>query len=367
MNPSSTPAAPARLARLASRHPLRALTALTALALGLQLAACASLPAPSAPSAPAAGAPAFAKGADISWVTEMEAAQYVFRDRNGAPRDLFAILKDQGMDAVRLRIWVDPQDGWNGIADTIAKARRAQAAGMRIMLDFHYSDSWADPQQQTKPAASAHLDAAGLADALAAHTRASLLALRAAGIAPEWVQVGNETRDGLLWPEGRASTNMANYALFVKRGYGAVKDVFPQAQVIVHVDNCHDNATFRWNFDGLAKHGAPFDVIGISSYPTTAKGHTWRSAVAACTASMDDLVARYGKPVMLTEVGAPWDDPEAGAIVSSLIARARAVRNGPALGVFYWEPEAYGWKNYGMGAFDQRGKPGPGMDAFLER
>ena len=309
----------------------------------------------------------FAKGADVGWVSEMEAAGRVFRNRDGKTDDLFTILKQQGMDAIRLRAWVNPEDGWNGTADVVAKAKRAQAAGMRVMIDFHYSDSWADPQQQTKPKAWAGYTVPQLADAVAAHTRSVLTALRDAGVAPTWVQVGNETRTGLLWPAGDATKHMDNYARFVDSGYGAVKQVFPQAIVIVHVDNCHDNATFRWNFDGLKAHGARFDMIGVSSYPTTAKNHTWQSATAACLANLNDMVHRYGKPVILSEVGVPWDHPDGKAVIADLIAKARSVDGGMARGVFYWEPEAYDWKGYPMGAFDNGGKPTAIMDAFLER
>jgi arabinogalactan endo-1,4-beta-galactosidase len=329
-----------------------------ALAAALLLAACAGTPpAPPAPDT-------FAYGADVGWVTEMEAAGRVFRNREGKPEDLFAILREQGIDAIRLRVWVNPADGWNGTADTVAKARRAQAAGMRLMLDFHYSDSWADPQQQTKPKAWANMTVPELADALAAHTRTTLQALRDAGVTPTWVQVGNETRTGLLWPEGRATDNMANYARFIDAGYGAVKDVFPQALVIVHVDNCHDNALFRWNFDGLKAHGARFDMIAASSYPTTVKDRPWRAVTAACQANLNDMAHRYGKPVMLSEVGVPWDHPEGRAIIADLIAKARAVDGGQGRGAFYWEPEAYDWKGYPMGAFDHDGKPTTIMDAF---
>jgi len=314
------------------------------------------------------GAPlTFAKGADVGWVSEMEASGRVFRNRAGKVEDLYAILKEQGMDAIRLRVWVNPQDGWNGIADVVAKAKRAQAAGMRIMIDFHYSDSWADPQQQTKPRAWTNDTVPQLAAAVAEHTRASLAALRAAGVAPTWVQVGNETRTGMLWPEGDATKHMDNYARFVDSGYGAVKQVFPDALVIVHVDNCHDNATFRWNFDGLKAHGARFDMIGVSSYPTTAKNLTWQDATKACLANLNDMVHRYGKPVILSEVGVPWDHPDGKAVIADLIAKARAVDGGGVRGVFYWEPEAYDWKGYPMGAFDRGGKPTAIMDAFLER
>lgn len=331
------------------------------------LSALAAAAALGASAAHAAGAAPFAKGADVGWVSEMEAAGRVFRNRAGQPEDLFAILKEQGMGAIRLRVWVNPQDGWNGVADVVAKARRANAAGMRVMIDFHYSDSWADPQQQTKPKAWANYTVPQLAAAVAGHTRTVLTALRDAGVTPAWVQVGNETRTGLLWPEGDATKHMDNYARFVDSGYGAVKAVFPDAQVIVHVDNCHDNATFRWNFDGLKKYGARFDMIGASSYPTTAKNLTWQAATAACEANLNDMVGRYGKPVILSEVGVPWDHPDGRAVIADLIARARRVDGGGARGVFYWEPEAYDWKGYPMGAFDGGGKPTPIMDAFLER
>lgn len=317
----------------------------------------------------AAHAGGFAKGADISWISEMEAAGRPFLDRDGKRQDLLAILKGQGMDSIRLRVWVHPADGYNGLRDVLAKARRAKAAGMRLMIDFHYSDNWADPGKQFKPAAWKDYSAGQLAAAVAEHTRVTLAAMREAGIEPEWVQVGNETTNGMLWPEGEASSaaGMKNYARFVASGYDAVKQVFPRALVIVHVDNCHDNQQFRWNFDGLRANGGKFDVIGASSYPTTAKGMGWQAATAACLGNMNDISARYGTPVMLAEVGAPWDHPQGKAIIADLIAKTRAVNDGKGVGVFYWEPQAYGWKGYPMGAFDNGGKPTAMMDAFLER
>jgi arabinogalactan endo-1,4-beta-galactosidase len=308
----------------------------------------------------------FAKGADISWISEMEAAGRPFLDRDGGRQDLLAILKRQGMDSVRLRVRVHPADGYNGLRDVLAKARRVKAAGMRLMIDCHYSDNWADPGKQFKPAAWTDYTVDQLAAAVADHTRTTLAALREAGIAPEWVQVGNETTNGMLWPEGATATGMKNYARFVASGYDAVKQVFPQALVIVHVDNCHDNPRFRANFDGLRANGGKFDVIGASSYPTTAKGIGWQAATAACLANMNDISARYGTPVMLAEVGARWDHPQGKAIIADLIAKTRAVNNGKGIGVFYWEPQAYDWKRYPMGAFDRNGKPTAMMDAFRE-
>jgi arabinogalactan endo-1,4-beta-galactosidase len=222
----------------------------------------------------------FAKGADVSWLTEMEAAGRKFYSSKGAEQDLFLILKNLGMNTIRLRVWVVPVNGWNGKADVVAKALRAKNAGLRIMIDFHYSDSWADPGKQTKPAAWAGQDVAGLKASLAAHTTDVLDALKIAGVTPEWVQAGNETNDGLLWPEGKASTNMANYAQLVNTGYNAVKAVFPSAKVIVHLSNGWDNRLFRWSFDGLRENGGKWDVTVMSLYPTpldwaTRNAHSW--------------------------------------------------------------------------------------------
>jgi arabinogalactan endo-1,4-beta-galactosidase len=321
----------------------------------------------SMPVAANAAGGGFAKGADISWITEMEAAGRPFLNKDGKKQDLFVTLREQGMDSVRLRVWVDPVDGYNGLKDVLAKARRANDAGMRLMIDFHYSDNWADPAKQFKPAAWKGYSVARLSQAVADHTRTTLSALRDAGITPEWVQVGNETTHGMLWPEGAASVHMKNYARFVASGYDATKAIFPNAQVIVHVDNCHDNRQFRWNFDGLLANGGKFDIIGASAYPTTAKGIDWQAATAACLHNMNDLAARYGKPVMLAEVGAPWDHPQGKAIIADLIAKVRQVDHGKGAGAFYWEPEAYDWKGYPMGAFDRSGKPAAIMDAFLEQ
>ena len=311
----------------------------------------------------------FAKGADVSWLTEMELNGKKFYNKAGEQKDLLDILKAQGMDSIRLRVWVNPADGkYHNMTDVLAKAKRVKAAGMRLMIDFHYSDTWADPSHQEKPAQWKSYSVDQLIAAVAEHTKNSLIILRDAGITPEWVQVGNETSNGFLWDEGKASLSMKNYAQLVRSGYDAVKDIFPSALVIVHLDNCFDNALYQWNIGGLKDNGAKFDVIAASAYPTYRAGNfSWQSTNAACLANLNDMAARYSVPVMIAEVGAPWDHPEAKAIVADVIAKVRAVNNQQGLGIFYWEPEAYAnWKGYSLGAFDNSGKPAGAMDAFLE-
>lgn len=307
----------------------------------------------------------FIKGADVSWITQQEAAGIRFYQPDGKADDLFNILKAKGINTIRLRVWVNPQGGWNGPDDVLAKAKRVKAANLKLLLNFHYSDSWADPGKQTKPAAWKNLTFADLKKALANHTTEVLTLLTTNGIVPEWVQIGNETNNGMLWPDGQASTNMANYAALVKTGYEAVKAVSPTSQVMVHVSNGYDKNLFRWNIGGLADQDTPFDLIGLSLYPTASD---WATKNEQCLVTINDLIALYKKTVMVVEVGMPANDPvTANAFISDLITRLRAIPDNKAKGVIYWEPQAYGkWQGYGLGAFDDTGKPTVALDAFLK-
>jgi arabinogalactan endo-1,4-beta-galactosidase len=314
-------------------------------------------------STPPADTIQIAKGADVSWITQMEGAGIKFYDSAGAEQDCFMILKNLGMNSIRLRAWVNPPGGWNNTADVVAKALRAKAMGMKIMIDFHYSDTWADPGHQTKPAAWAGQDFVTLKQSLSAYTTSVLDTLKLNGITPNWVQVGNETNDGMLWPDGQASVNMNNFAQLVNAGYNAVKAVDTTIKVIVHISNGYDNTLFRWIFDGLKSNGARWDIIGMSLYPTSAN---WSTLNSQCIANMNDMVSRYNKDVMIVEAGMSWDQPTAcNAFLTDLITKVKSVTNNKGLGVFYWEPESYNnWQSYTLGAFDNSGKPTAALNAF---
>lgn len=309
--------------------------------------------------------PVFLKGADVSWVTQMEAAGKKFYDSAGKETELMQLLKNTGMNIIRLRVWVNPQNGWNGTDDVVAKAVRAKALGFKLMIDFHYSDTWADPGKQTRPVAWDGQDFATLRQSVAAHTTVVLNALKAKGITPEFVQVGNETNDGMLWPDGKASANMSNFAQLINAGYDAVKSVDSSILVIVHLSNGFDNSMYRWLFDGLKNNGGKWDVIGMSLYPTAGN---WAMRNTQCLTNMDDMVMRYGKPVIVCEVGMPWDEPATcKSFLSDLIAKVKSVKDHKGIGVLYWEPESYQqWQGYTLGAFDNDGKPTIALDAFKE-
>lgn len=306
----------------------------------------------------------FAKGSDISWVTHMEAQGRKFYNSAGVETDCFSLMKSLGMNTIRLRVWVNPNPSWNDLQDVVTKALRAKQANLRVMINFHYSDSWADPGKQTKPSAWSTLSVEALRAAIDTHTRSVLQALKTAGIEPEWVQVGNETNDGMLWPNGKASQGgMATYAQFVNTGYDAVKSVFPNARVIVHLSNGFDNSLYQWNIGGLISNGAKFDVIGLSLYPNASN---WEQRNNQCQSNMTDLVERYNKEVMLVEVGMPWDQPDVCKLfLTDIISKTRAIRNNKGIGVLYWEPQSYAqWQGYTLGAFDNSGKPTIALTAF---
>ncbi|WP_426009648.1 glycoside hydrolase family 53 protein [Aeromonas salmonicida] len=311
---------------------------------------------------------AMVKGADVSWLTQMEQSGYRFYNDSGKQQDLLLTLKQHGINAIRLRVWVNPAGGWNGLNDVIAKAKRAKAAGFDIMIDFHYSDSWADPGKQTKPAAWQSYTFEQLMSNVYWHTYNSLVALKQAGITPKWVQVGNETNNGMLWDDGKASANMRNFAWLINSGYDAVKAVNTSTKVIVHLANCENNALYRWMFDGLKTNGAKWDVIGASIYPTQTGNGDWFSMNNRCYDNLADMVSRHGKEVMIVEVGMPWDDPKNSYdTLVDLLNKMKWIPDNKGLGIFYWEPQSHnGWQNYSLGLMDQGGKPTYAMDAFLQ-
>ena len=306
----------------------------------------------------------FAKGSDVSWLTEMESKKVKFYDKNtSVSEDLFEILKRRGISSIRLRVFVNPTDNWCDKNDVVAKAKRAKAAGMRIMIDFHYSDIWADPGKQTKPTAWKSYTLSQLYTAVYNHTRDVLSALKNNGVTPEWVQVGNENNDGMLWPEGKATINMYNYGRLQRSGYNAAKSIFPSVKVVIHIGNSTNKALFTWLLDGLWKNEGKWDVVGISHYPEPTN---WKAKNEECLELMKHLKKNYKSEIIICEAGLAVGSPkESKLFLEDLINKNRSVMSGGG-GVFYWEPECYGnWKGYKKGAFDTNGRPTEALDAFL--
>lgn len=307
---------------------------------------------------------AFAAGADVSWVTEFEAKGIKFTNAEGNETDLFPLLRDEcGVNAIRLRVWVNPAEGWNSLHDVVVKARRANALGQRVMIDFHFSDTWADPGQQVPPAAWAEMDYEELSAAMTSHITTTLQALLAAGVEAEWVQIGNETPVGMMLPVGGLDQHFAD---LVTDGCEAVKSVLPNAKVIVHCDQGENYDRFVYLFSRLAN--AKYDMIGCSTYPdfNYPDPSDWVTAVTDVVKNMKKLADRYSKRIMVCEVGFPWDEEEAAAAAMKVLVK-EAKASGVIDGIFYWEPETTPTANgYGKGCFDENGAPTSVLKAYLQ-
>ena len=314
-----------------------------------------------------ATAPAFAYGADISWVTEMESKGYKFYTAAGVETECTALMKSIGCNSVRYRVWVNPSGGWNNKADVLVKAKRAAALGMSIMIDFHYSDTWADPANQNPPAAWASMDAAQMATALGNHTKDVLNALKAQNIDVTWVQVGNETNTGMCKAVGEVSSSDASgFITLANAGYDAVKSVYPNAYVILHHSDAHNLTKNTW-FYNLVKT-AKYDMIGLSLYPSYWENGAYPDWTTKVNAALDNFITlhdTFDKPVMLVEFGMPASEPaKSKAALNSLLEVVEPVDW--FKGIFYWEPEAeHSRNNYDYGAFSA-GKPTIALDPFKQ-
>jgi len=280
-------------------------------------------------------------GADVGWLTQLQSMGYTWTDPAGATGSALLILKNAGVNTIRIRTFVNPTIapgvlgvGDNDQAGSIALAVLANSMGFKIMIDFHYSDTWADPGHQTTPAAWSTETYAQLQTSVYNYTFGFMQALAADGIYPQYVQVGNEINGGMLWPTGSNSTNFTQLAGLINSGFSAVKAVSSSTQVVVHLATISDLTTFEWFFDALTAAGGNFDVMGGSYYDGP-------SNIATVGANLKTLVARYNKPVMICEIGYLYSDPtDAYTDVQGAIQAMNAVPNSMGLGVIYWEPEA---------------------------
>ena len=290
----------------------------------------------------------FIVGADISGVQAAEARGVKYSD-NGVTKDILAILKEHGFNYVRLRIFVDPTratprdrpystQGYCDLPHTIEMAKRVKAMGMGLLIDFHYSDSWADPGKQFTPSAWADLSFDDLVRKMHDWTNDAITQMRDAGAEPDMVQVGNEITPGLMTDRGGSARDWAALGRLLKAGITAVKEVDPKILVILHIDKGGDNmATRRWVDNALAQ-GVHFDVLGESCYTR------WQGPPSGWKANFDDLVVRYPNlSFVIAEVGSETKES---------LDIMRSLPNRKGLGTFIWEPTSNG---NGQALFDNTG------------
>jgi arabinogalactan endo-1,4-beta-galactosidase len=267
------------------------------------------------------------------------------------------ILKQHGTDYIRLRVWVNPADGYHNRREILKMGRLADAVGLKLLVDFHYSDTWADPGNQTKPAAWASYTVPQLAQAVYDFTYSVCEGLAKQGTPAAMVQIGNEINSGMLFPDGSTwnPPNWNNLAEFINAGASAAKAAHHDTKVMLHLANGGDNGGSRWWFDNITALGVPFDVIGLSYY-----GY-WHGSLGDLQYNLGDISARYNKDVVVVETAYPFTLNDADGFPNSIgwpsqlvdgypattagqaanlrdvIAVVRSVPNGHGLGVFYWD------------------------------
>lgn len=313
----------------------------------------------------------FIKGADISTLAEVEHQGAKFYNEQGVQQDAIAILKHNGINYIRLRLWVDPKDangnsyggGSNDLQTTLALAKRVKAQGMKLLLDFHYSDFWTDPGKQFKPKAWQNMNYDQLKVAIHDYTRDTIATFKKEGVLPDMVQIGNEINGGMLWPEGKSwgqgggefdrLAGLLNAAISgLRENLSSPSDV----KIMLHLAEGTKNDTFHWWFDEITKRNVPFDIIGLSMYTY------WNGPISALKANMDDISKRYNKDVIVVEAaygyslencdnaensfsekeakdgGYPGTVQGQANYIHDLIQVILDVPNGRGKGIFYWEP-----------------------------
>ena len=302
------------------------------------------------------------RGADVSSLQRAQDLGQFYYDASGTLGHPLDILQSVGVNYIRLRVWVNPASGYNNLSKVVEFAPQVKTRGMKLLIDLHYSDTWADPAKQFTPAAWKEHDLNQLKTDVYNHTLDVCNALKESGATPDMVQIGNEITPGMLWDVGRISNNnFANISALIKEGYNAVKACDPSILVMLHIDRGGDNASARWWYDGVQTQGVNWDVTGLSYYCY------WHGTISAMQSNVADMKARYNKPVIIVETSytiSPGDsDNEPNVITdaapcagypASLTGQANffndvksAVKNVGGEGVFWWEPTWVGTKGNG--------------------
>ncbi|WP_229072923.1 glycosyl hydrolase 53 family protein [Actinoplanes sp. DH11] len=329
------------------------------------------------------------RGADVSTLPRALDLGETYHDARGRRGDAYDILKRAGVNYARLRIWNNPTSGYSNKAKVLEQARAIKAKGLKLLIDFHYSDTWADPGKQFVPAAWAGHDLDRLTTDVRDYTYDVCTSLKRQGTTPDSVQIGNEINVGMLWPAGQVvNSDFGPVTRLLNAGYDATKACDRSTKVLVHTALAGDLGAAHWFYDGITSAGAKWDITALSYYCM------WHGSLANLATVITDVRQRYGKPVVIAETAYPWttrnfdhleniilDPAPCDGIPATRAGQAkqfadvqRTARAAGAIGVFYWEPtwtavDGNGWdtediENSGnawenMATFDDRGRINP--------
>jgi arabinogalactan endo-1,4-beta-galactosidase len=316
----------------------------------------------------------YAVGADVSFLRQAEQQGIVFKE-TGVATPVLEMLKAHGYNWVRLRIFHTPSDLPNNLDYTIASAKAAKKLGFHLLLDFHYSDTWADPGKQYTPKAWVGLSHDQLVKAVFDYTRDTIAAFGAAGVLPDMVQVGNEITAGMLWPDGRLPDHWDHFAALLKAGIAGVAagaGDSPHPRIMIHIDRGGDEEGTKYFFDKLNFYHVPYDVIGQSYYPW------WHGGLNQLRDNLRFMAKTYKKDIIVVETAYNWKPTEfikkSGQFPETpegqkqfLAAVDRVVRETPdglGKGVFWWEPAVPPQPISSRSFFDDNGNVLPVITVF---
>jgi len=315
----------------------------------------------------------YAVGADLSFLKQVEDRGKVFKD-NGIAKPGLEIFKDHGYNWIRLRLFHTPNELPNNLEYTIALAKAAKKLEYRFLLDYHYSDTWADPGKQFLPKAWEGMSHAQLVKAVFEYTKQTISAFREAGVLPDMVQIGNEVVNGMLWPDGRLPDNWDNFADLVKAGIAGVeagKGDAARPQIMIHIDRGADKIRTKYFFDKLNSYKVNYDVIGQSYYPW------WHGSLNDLRENMFFMAREYKKDIIVVEAAYNWmpaeytkrpgpfpETPDGQKQFLEEVNRVvQETPDGRGKGIFWWEPAVVGPLG-SRGFFDEAGNALPVMTTF---
>src|SRR5665647_2496627 len=340
------------------------------------------------------------RGADLSFTLQEEAAGNSYTNLQGHRHPVEKILASAGANWARLRVWVDPPAGYSDLPAALRLAQRCRGAGLKVLLDLHYSDFWADPGKQATPAAWVGQDLTQLNETVRGYTRQVVDAFARQGTPIDMIQIGNEITNGMLWPLGQIYNDSREHwdplVSLLDAGLTGAREGTPrhhELATMVHIDRGGDNGGSRYFYDNIIQREVDFDIIGLSFYPF------WHGPLSALQANLNDLAGRYGKDLVVAETAYPWTLADGDNLANSLNSAAQlpeathypatrsgqrdyfeALRNviqqvpsGHGLGFFDWEPEwipGVGWEpgqgnpNDNLTMFDFHGHALPALNAF---
>lgn len=320
-------------------------------------------------------------GGDISMLTKYEQNGAIYKDRNGNTiSNVLPFFGEQGWNAMRVRLFVNPEnasssDKEEGVIQDLpyvkALGKRIKDAGYALVLDLHYSDSWADPGKQTVPAAWPQNDVEALKDSVYNYTKRVMQVMIAAGARPDFIQLGNEITGGMLWPTGQvyptggapAGGSWENFAAYQQRASQAVRETSPETKIILHVEMHNINQPGAF-FGNCESYGIDFDVMGLSYYSA------YHGTFANLNSVLNKMEAASSKPIMIMECGYgyAWDLPGTNYDLTATypysnegqknftVAMIAALKQHSRVkGLFWWWPEAneynISWSNHVTGSW----------------